>query len=140
MKTKAFNLEEALNGAKIIVRAGHPAEIIYNYENTTLYTIAVLIHKPIGDTISSYNKDGYFISKDQENPYDLLLVDEEPIIEEEENSHVGYRPLYKNVNALLNAPVYLSDEIYKSKEEAYAYYKEHVNDEIQIVGFKKFTW
>ena len=68
MKTKPFNLQAAVNGAKLVTRDGRPADMkVYVPETKEIVVL-------IGSDLYIYNEDGTYFGSDYRIEYDLFLA------------------------------------------------------------------
>jgi len=71
---KKFNLEEALNGAKVITREGHQATQITLFEGDDVDPeTATMIAVVNGFLLTFYKNGSYFKSKNMLHKYDLFM-------------------------------------------------------------------
>lgn len=107
---KKFNLEEALNGAKLETREGRKVKEIVLFEDTnnTHPFIAVVENNDVegDDCIFRYTTNGRFLSDDQDNKFDLFIV-EEP--------KTYYINVYKDFGTNV---VTIGGKLYNTEEEA----------------------
>jgi len=101
MKTKPFNLEEALNGAKVVTRDGYEVTQLHKYN---------IIKKPhclcgvLCDEIFSWTINGEYWDSDNKHSRDLFLV-------------VEPRRIYLNVYNAGNR-IFVSSQYFSDRETA----------------------
>lgn len=102
MKTKPFNLEEALNGAKVVTRDGQEVKELTHFK-TVDYEVDILVGTVNGTLIQWYKDGGY--NRDSISPKDLLLAFEP-------------QSIWVNVY-YLNGKLFIGSLQYKCYEDAY---------------------
>ena len=70
MKTKPFNLEEALNGAKVVTRNGDEVTQLHKFNVKKFHCLCGVLD----EDILSWTIDGAFWDKENSHSRDLLLV------------------------------------------------------------------
>lgn len=70
MKTKPFNLEEALNGAKVVTRDGDEVTQLHKFNVKKFHCLCGVLD----EDILSWTIDGEFWDKEHNHNRDLLLV------------------------------------------------------------------
>ena len=70
MKTKPFNLEEALNGAKVVTRSGREVTQLHKFDVKKSHSLWGVLD----DEVASWTIKGEFWDKENNDSKDLLLV------------------------------------------------------------------
>lgn len=70
MKTKPFNLEEALNGAKVVTRDGREVLQLTKFECLNLYSLVGVVD----GAIQKWTSEGIFDNQISESHLDLFLA------------------------------------------------------------------
>ena len=70
MKTKPFNLKDALSGAKVVTREGQEVKQLTFFETDDLYCIYGIVN----NTIKSWRKNGSYSISGDNTLYDLFIA------------------------------------------------------------------
>ena len=70
MKTKPFNLEEALNGAKVVTRDGREVRQLTKFEGLDNYSLVGVL----GGKLTTWTKQGEYYQSEEESHADLFLA------------------------------------------------------------------
>lgn len=100
MKTKPFNLEEALNGAKVVTRIGREVTQLHKFDVEKSHCLCGVLD----EDILSWTINGEFWDKENINSRDLLLV-------------VETKKVYANVYEI-NNEIVVSHLTYANRETA----------------------
>lgn len=108
MKTKPFNLEEALNGAKVVTRDGREVTQLTKFDVNEIFKLyGVVKSASVINTLHSFDCLGKFHPDVSESEYDLFIA-VEPI--------KRYLNIYSD-----DTSVWVGIQTYKSETEAIEY-------------------